>query len=55
MILILTAAADKSRIMRAVMDKAGISSPAHTVMFSLPVESVAGLKSVMQAAGEVAE
>ena len=41
-----------SRIMRAVMDHAGVQSPAHTVMFSLPVESVAGLRSVMAAAGQ---
>lgn len=55
MILILTAAVEKNTIMRAVMDKAGIQSPAHTVMFSLPVESVAGLKSVMVAAGQEEE
>ena len=55
MLLILTAACDKSRIMRSVMDKAGVQSPAHTVMFSLPVESVAGLKSVMAAAGQAEE
>lgn len=42
MLLILTAAGDRSRIMRAVMDHAGVQSPAHTVMFSLPVESVGG-------------
>ena len=35
--------------------KAGVQSPAHTVMFSLPVESVAGLRSVMIAAGEIEE
>ena len=52
MLLILTAAGDRSRIMRAVMDHAGVQSPAHTVMFSLPVESVAGLRSVMAAAGQ---
>ena len=55
MLLILTAAVDRSRIMRAVMDKAGVPSPAHTVMFSLPVESVAGLRSVMAAAGQQEE
>lgn len=52
MLLILTAAGDRSRIMAAVMDHAGVQSPAHTVMFSLPVESVAGLRSVMAAAGQ---
>ena len=55
MLLILTAAGDRSRIMRAVMDHAGVQSPAHTVMFSLPVESVAGLRSVMAAAGQQEE
>ena len=55
MIMILTAANQKTAIMRAIMDKAGISSPAHTVMFTLPVESVAGLRSVMIAAGEIEE
>lgn len=51
MVLILTAACEKSAIMRTIMEKAGVQSPAHTIMFSLPVESVAGLKSVMEAAG----
>jgi len=53
MLLILTAACQKTAIMRAIMDQAGVESPAHTVMFTLPVESVAGLKSVMAAAGEI--
>ena len=55
MLLILTAAVDRSRIMRAVMDKAGVQSPAHTVMLSLPVDSVAGPRSVMAAAGQQEE
>ena len=55
MLLILTAACQKAAIMRAIMDQAGIESPAHTVMFTLPVESVAGLKSVMAAAGMAEE
>ena len=53
MLLILTAANQKKDLMRAIMENAGVQSPAHTVMFSLPVESVAGLKSVMAAAGEI--
>ncbi len=53
MILILTAANQKAAIMRSIMEKAGIQSPAHTIMFSVPVESVAGLRSVMIAAGEI--
>ncbi len=55
MIMILTAANQKTAIMRAIMDKAGVHSPAHTVMFTLPVESVGGLRSVMIAAGEIEE
>ena len=55
MLMILTAAVQKKASMRAIMDQAGIQSPAHTVMFSLPVSSVAGLKSVMAAAGQEEE
>lgn len=55
MLLILTTAREKNAIMRAIMEKAGVRSPAHTVMFTVPVESVAGLKSVMEAAGEAEE
>lgn len=55
MLMILSAANQKSAIMRAIMEEAGINSSAHTVMFSLPVESVAGLRSVMIAAGELEE
>lgn len=55
MVLILAAANQKTAIMRAIMDKAGVNSPAHTVMFTLPVESVAGLRSVMIVAGEIEE
>ncbi|MBR6571474.1 MAG: P-II family nitrogen regulator [Clostridia bacterium] len=55
MVLILSAANQKNAIMRAIMDKAGVHSPAHTVMFTLPVESVAGLRSVMEAAGVAEE
>jgi nitrogen regulatory protein PII len=38
---------DKDGIMRAIMEKAGIRSEAHTAMISLPVESVVGLTSIM--------
>lgn len=47
MVLILASRKDRDPIMRAVMDKAGIDTPAHTVLFALPVESVAGLRSIM--------
>ena len=38
---------DKGAIMKAIMEKAGMSSQAHAAVFSLPVEDVAGLRSVM--------
>lgn len=47
-VLIVTKGKDKSAIMRAIMEKAGISTEAHTTLFSMPVESVVGLTSVMQ-------
>lgn len=55
MLIILCAANQKAALMRTIMEKAGVNSPAHTVMFSLPVDSVAGLQSVIAAAGETAE
>ena len=55
MLIILCAANQKAALMRAIMEKAGVNSPAHTVMFSLPVDSVAGLQSVIAAAGETVE
>ena len=55
MLIILTAANQKAALMRAIMEQAGAHSPAHTVMFSLPVESVAGLQSVIAAAAGVEE
>ncbi len=47
MVLIVVRRADKAAVMRAIMEHAGIHTSAHTVLFALPVESVAGLKSVM--------
>lgn len=38
---------DKDAIMRAIMEKAGIRSQAHTALVTLPVEDVVGLTSVM--------
>lgn len=52
MILIVTRHEQKDAIMRAIMDGAGVHSPAHTVLFSLPVEDVVGLRSVMKQAAE---
>ena len=47
LILILTVREDRDGIMRAVMDQAGLQSEAHAVLFALPVESVAGMRSLM--------
>ena len=47
LVLILTSEGKRNEIMRAIMDDAGTQSEAHAVLFSLPVESVAGLKSLM--------
>ena len=55
MVFIVVRKEHKNEIMRAIMDQAGVHSPAHTVMFTLPVESVGGLRSVMIAAGEIEE
>ncbi len=51
-VLIVAKHADKAAIMRAVMEQAGIRTEAHTAMFSLPVEDVEGLTSVMNPANE---
>ena len=47
-VLIVTSREDKPNIMRAIMAEAGIRSEAHTALFSLPVEDVVGLTSVMK-------
>lgn len=44
MILIVSSAEERSSIMKAVMEKAGMGSKAQAVVFSLPVSSVAGLR-----------
>lgn len=45
MIYIVARREERDVIMKAVMEKAGQDSPAHGVVFSLPVESVIGIKS----------
>ena len=45
--LIVVSHKDKDAIMRAIMEKAGIRSEAHTALVSLPAENVVGLTSVM--------
>lgn len=37
----------KDAVMRAIMEKAGIRSEAHAVVFSVPVEDIVGLRSLM--------
>ena len=48
MIYIVTRRADKDAIMRAVIEKAGPATDARAAVFSLPVEDVVGLCSVME-------
>lgn len=51
-VLIVTPREGKDGIMRAIMEKAGVRSPARAAVFSLPVDSVAGLASMEEAEGE---
>lgn len=44
MIFMVVKREDKNPIMRAIMDKVGLSSPAHAIVFSLPVTSTAGMR-----------
>lgn len=44
-VLIVTRNTDRDRIMDAIKTEAGIASDAHTIVFSLPVENVAGIAS----------
>ena len=44
-ILIVTKNFERDKIMEAIKQDAGISSDAHTILFSLPVENVAGIAS----------
>ncbi len=48
MVLILVRQENRRAVMQAIMDQAGIQSPAHTILFSLPVEEIAGLRSLMK-------
>ena len=47
MLLIVTNREKRNAIMDAIMEKCGCDSPCRTVLFSVPVEQVAGLRSVM--------
>ena len=46
MIFIVTKKEQKNSIMKAIMEQAGMHSPAKTVVFSLPVTDTAGLRMV---------
>lgn len=48
MIYIVVKKRDKTPVMKAIMDQAGISTRYRTVVFSLPVDSVVGLNSVVE-------
>ena len=48
MIYIATRKSDRSEIMRAIMEKAGPQTEAKAVVFSLPVEDIAGLTALME-------
>ena len=50
MVLIVLQQENRRAVMKAIMDQAGVHPPAHTVLFSLPVEDIAGLKSIMKEA-----
>ena len=43
---ILTHKSDKDKIMHAIMETAGMHTDAQTVLFSLPVDSMVGLRSL---------
>ena len=42
----------KNRIMKAIMDKAGLDSKAHSIVFSLPVTSTAGMRLMEETTDE---
>ena len=51
-VLIVVKTEMKNRIMKAIMDKAGLDSKAHSIVFSLPVTSTAGMRLMEEAAEE---
>ena len=44
LVFIVVKAEDKNRLMTAIMEKAGLSTRAGSVVFSLPVTGVAGIR-----------
>ncbi|MDD4075449.1 MAG: hypothetical protein PHC80_05095 [Eubacteriales bacterium] len=47
-IYLVVPASKRNDVLRAIIDKAGVDSPAHTVAFSLPVDQTAGLSIPIQ-------
>ena len=54
-LFIVTRTEEKNRIMQAIMEKAGMNSPAKSIVFSLPVTDTAGLTLVDAYAKEEAD
>lgn len=46
MVYIVVRREDKNNVMKTIMEQAGMSTPAHSILFSLPVESIAGLRAL---------
>lgn len=51
-VLIVVKTEMKNRIMKAIMDKAGLDSKAHSIVFSLPVTSTAGMRLMEETTDE---
>ena len=47
LVYIVTTKADRDGIMKPIMEKAGVNTDAHGIVFALPVESVIGLQSLV--------
>ena len=55
MVFIVVKTATKNRIMRAIMDKAGLNTKAQSIVFSLPVTGTAGMRLLELAGDETDE
>ena len=55
MVFIVVKTATKNRIMRAIMDKAGMNTKAQSIVFSLPVTGTAGMRLLELAGDETDE
>lgn len=54
-VLIVTATGNRNAIMQAIMEQAGLATPAQAVVFSLPVTDTAGLRLIEEYAAEDAK